>query len=111
MTNARELSRQDSFGDLRSLGVAEPPGEPDKDVRPDVNGRDALGDRQRLGDPCVGQEGNQLLTRTARESAEAAARELGEPAIATAFELSALYKRRAKKKTEEPQGGGGPQGG
>ncbi|TKC96490.1 hypothetical protein [Polyangium fumosum] len=44
------------------------------------------------------------LTRTAREAAEAAARELAEPAIATAFELSALYKRRGKKKPEE-QGG------
>ncbi|TKD03986.1 hypothetical protein [Polyangium fumosum] len=30
------------------------------------------------------------LARTAREAAEAAARELGEPAVATAFELSAL---------------------
>ncbi|MDI3283853.1 hypothetical protein [Polyangium sp. 15x6] len=46
------------------------------------------------------------LARTAREAAEAAARELGEPAIATAFELSALYKRRAKKKAEEPAQGG-----
>ena len=45
------------------------------------------------------------LARTAREAADAAARELGEPAIATAFELSGLYKRRAKKKGEEPQGG------
>ncbi|MDC3961424.1 hypothetical protein [Polyangium jinanense] len=43
------------------------------------------------------------LTRTAREAADAAARELGEPAIATAFELSALYKRHAKKKAEEPK--------
>jgi len=51
------------------------------------------------------------LARTAREAAEAAARELGEPAIATAFELSALYKRRGKKKGDEPNGGGGPQGG
>ncbi|MDI1446314.1 hypothetical protein [Polyangium sp. 6x1] len=42
------------------------------------------------------------LTRTAREAADAAARELAEPAIATAFELSALYKRRAKKKAEDP---------
>ncbi len=51
------------------------------------------------------------LARTAREAAEAAARELGEPAIATAFELSALYKRRGKKKADEPNGSGGPQGG
>ncbi|MDI3290893.1 hypothetical protein [Polyangium sp. 15x6] len=49
------------------------------------------------------------LARTAREAAEAAARELGEPAIATAFELSALYKRRGRKKADEPNGGG-PQG-
>ncbi|HVK68629.1 MAG TPA: hypothetical protein VM694_29420 [Polyangium sp.] len=42
------------------------------------------------------------LARTAREAADVAARELGEPAIATAFELSGLYKRRAKKKVEEP---------
>ncbi|MDI3283846.1 hypothetical protein [Polyangium sp. 15x6] len=42
------------------------------------------------------------LARTAREAADAAARELGEPAIATEFELSALYKRPAKKKPEEP---------
>ncbi len=40
------------------------------------------------------------LTRSAREAADAAARELGEPAISTAFELSALYKRRTKKKSE-----------
>ncbi|MDC0744706.1 hypothetical protein [Polyangium mundeleinium] len=42
------------------------------------------------------------LARTAREAADVAARELGEPAIATAFELSGLYKRRAKKKVEAP---------
>ncbi|MDI1480270.1 hypothetical protein [Polyangium sp. y55x31] len=42
------------------------------------------------------------LTRTAREAADAAARELGEPALATAFELSTLHKRYAKKKAEEP---------
>ena len=42
------------------------------------------------------------LTRGAREAAEAAARELGEPAIETAFELSALYKRRAPKKDDAP---------
>ncbi|MDI1482756.1 hypothetical protein [Polyangium sp. y55x31] len=46
------------------------------------------------------------LARTAREAANAAARELGEPGLATAFELSALYKRRAKKKVEEPAQGG-----
>jgi hypothetical protein len=52
------------------------------------------------------------LARSAREAADAAARELGEPAIATAFELSALYKRRTKKKPEEPPPGGeGPKGG
>jgi len=51
------------------------------------------------------------LARSAREAANAAAKELGEPAIATAFELSELYKRRAKKKPEEPSGGGGGQGG
>ncbi|MBK9260820.1 MAG: hypothetical protein IPM54_13500 [Polyangiaceae bacterium] len=50
------------------------------------------------------------LARTAREAAEAAARELSEPAMATAFELSALYKRRAKKKGDEPTGGGGEGG-
>ncbi|MBK9266152.1 MAG: hypothetical protein IPM54_40990 [Polyangiaceae bacterium] len=43
----------------------------------------------------------------ARDAAEAAARDLSEPAMATAFELSALYKRRAKKKGEQPAGGGG----
>jgi hypothetical protein len=44
------------------------------------------------------------LVRSAREAAEAAARELGEPAVATAFELSALYKRRGKKKGEKGAG-------
>jgi hypothetical protein len=43
------------------------------------------------------------LVRSAREAAEAAARDLSEPAMATAFELSALYKRRAKKKGEDPE--------
>ena len=46
------------------------------------------------------------LTRGAREAADAAARELAEPAISTAFELAALYKRRAKKKAEETPAGG-----
>lgn len=41
------------------------------------------------------------LARIAREAAEAAARDLSEPAMATAFELSALYKRRPKKKADE----------
>lgn len=41
------------------------------------------------------------LARMAREAAEAAARDLSEPAMATAFELSALYKRRPKKKDDE----------
>ncbi|UQA55786.1 hypothetical protein [Polyangium aurulentum] len=50
------------------------------------------------------------LSRTARDAAEAAARELSEPAIATAFELSALYKRRGKKKAEEPTASAEPQG-
>ncbi|MDC3961428.1 hypothetical protein KEG38_46840 [Polyangium jinanense] len=45
------------------------------------------------------------LARTAREAADAAARELGESAIATEFELSALYKRRAKKDDEAPAQG------
>jgi hypothetical protein len=40
------------------------------------------------------------LSRMARDAAESAARELAEPAILTAFELSALYKRRAKKDDE-----------
>ncbi len=46
------------------------------------------------------------LVRMAREAADAAARELSEPAIATAFELSAIYKRRATKNAEgdEKQG-------
>jgi hypothetical protein len=46
------------------------------------------------------------LARMAREAAEAAARELSEPAMATAFELSAIYKRRGTKKVEgdEAQG-------
>lgn len=43
------------------------------------------------------------LARSAKDAAEAAARDLAEPAIATAFELSALYKRPAKKKNE-PEG-------
>ena len=46
------------------------------------------------------------LVRSAREAAEAAARDLSEPAIATAFELSALYKRGAKKKGDELVPGG-----
>ncbi len=41
------------------------------------------------------------LARMAREAAEAAARDLAEPAMATAFELSALYKRRPKKNNDE----------
>ncbi|MBK9264689.1 MAG: hypothetical protein IPM54_33515 [Polyangiaceae bacterium] len=45
------------------------------------------------------------LVRMAREAAEAAARESSEPAMVTAFELSALYKRRPKK-GEAPAGGG-----
>lgn len=47
------------------------------------------------------------LARLARESAEAAARDLAEPAMATAFELSAIYKKRPKKKEETtpPTGG------
>lgn len=40
------------------------------------------------------------LARSAKDAAEAAARDLAEPAIATAFELSALYNRPAKKKDE-----------
>jgi hypothetical protein len=49
------------------------------------------------------------LTRLARDAAQAAARELAEPAILTAFELSALYKRRPKNGDEaepvvEPKG-------
>jgi len=50
------------------------------------------------------------LARSAREAADAAAKELGEPAIATAFELSALYKRRVKKKAEEQPDPGGEGG-
>lgn len=50
------------------------------------------------------------LARSAREAAEAASRDLAEPAMATAFELSALYKRRAKKKGDEPAPGGTPGG-
>ncbi|MBK9264693.1 MAG: hypothetical protein IPM54_33535 [Polyangiaceae bacterium] len=49
------------------------------------------------------------LVRMAREAAEAAARESSEPAMATAFELSALYKRRPKK-GEALAGGGGTGG-
>lgn len=41
------------------------------------------------------------LARMAREAAEAAARELAEPAMATAFELSGLYKRRPKKEDDD----------
>lgn len=41
------------------------------------------------------------LARSAREAADAAARALSEPAMVTAFELSALYKRGAKKKGDE----------
>lgn len=44
------------------------------------------------------------LSRAAREAAEAAARDLSEPAIVTAFELTALYKRRAKKKGDDAEG-------
>jgi hypothetical protein len=44
------------------------------------------------------------LSRAAREAAEAAARDLAEPAIVTAFELTALYKRRAKKAGGESEG-------
>lgn len=43
------------------------------------------------------------LVRTARNSAKAAARALGEPALETAFELSALYKRRGKNAASPPQ--------
>jgi len=52
------------------------------------------------------------LTRSAREAADAAARELAEPAIGAAFELAGLYKRRAKKKAvEEAPSGETAQGG
>lgn len=44
------------------------------------------------------------LSRAAREAAEAAARDLSEPAIVTAFELTALYKRRAKKAVDDSEG-------
>lgn len=43
------------------------------------------------------------LTRDARKSARAAAKELGEPALATAFELTKLYRTpQAKKAAEAP---------
>ena len=43
------------------------------------------------------------LARLAREAADAAARDLGEPALETAFELSAIYKKRAKKTEPAPE--------
>ena len=49
------------------------------------------------------------LARTAKDAADAAARELSEPSIATAFEPSALYRRRAKK--GDAPGAGGAAGG
>jgi hypothetical protein len=40
------------------------------------------------------------LVRMAQKAGDAAAKELGEPSIATAFELSVLYKRKAKTKSD-----------
>ena len=52
------------------------------------------------------------LARLAREAADAAARDLGEPALETAFELSAIYKKRAKKaETPAPPEAGNAGGG